>query len=299
MSTKRKLVTFDWALKNLLRDKSNFDILEGFLSELLKNDITIIDILESEANKKTEKDKFNRVDLLAKDSTETLILIEVQYQQELDYFHRILFGASKLITEYISESEAYKNIKKVITVSIVHFDIGKGEDYIYEGFTTFKGIHKNDILGLSENQKKMFNMLEIKDIYPEHFIIKTRDFDNKIKDTLDEWIYFLKNGEIKENFHAKNIGLAAKKLNILKLDEKERKKYDNYIEDLRFQYSVFETARFEGLQEGVEKGKVEGRKQGEKQKAIEIAKQMLKDKLPVETILKYTNLTKEEINNLK
>ena len=46
----RKLVSFDWALKKLLRSKANFDILEGFLSELLKEDIIIIKILESESN---------------------------------------------------------------------------------------------------------------------------------------------------------------------------------------------------------------------------------------------------------
>jgi len=33
MNKKRmKLIRFDWAMKNLLRDKANFDVLEGFLS---------------------------------------------------------------------------------------------------------------------------------------------------------------------------------------------------------------------------------------------------------------------------
>ena len=58
------LVRFDWAIKYLLRNKANFDILEGFLSELLKRDIRIESVLESESNKITAEDKFNRVDLL-------------------------------------------------------------------------------------------------------------------------------------------------------------------------------------------------------------------------------------------
>ena len=36
-----KLIRFDWAIKRLLRHKANFGILEGFLSVLLNEDITI------------------------------------------------------------------------------------------------------------------------------------------------------------------------------------------------------------------------------------------------------------------
>lgn len=61
----KPLITFDWALKKLLRSKANFDILEGFLSELLFKDRKIKEIIESESNKHTENDKQNRVDLLA------------------------------------------------------------------------------------------------------------------------------------------------------------------------------------------------------------------------------------------
>ncbi|MEM6829022.1 MAG: hypothetical protein AAF551_00810 [Bacteroidota bacterium] len=37
----KKLIRFDWAIKRILRDKENFDILEGFLSELLGQTIQI------------------------------------------------------------------------------------------------------------------------------------------------------------------------------------------------------------------------------------------------------------------
>ncbi|MCL1794729.1 MAG: hypothetical protein FWG34_12780 [Oscillospiraceae bacterium] len=41
MKKDRTLVSFDWALKSILRQKENFDILEGFLSDLLNEKITI------------------------------------------------------------------------------------------------------------------------------------------------------------------------------------------------------------------------------------------------------------------
>ena len=50
------LIRFDWAIKKLLRDKANFGILEGFLSELLGYDVFIIEVLESESNKDDEND---------------------------------------------------------------------------------------------------------------------------------------------------------------------------------------------------------------------------------------------------
>lgn len=98
-------------MKKLLRHKANFDILEGFLSELLEEEITIKQILDSESNKETEDDKFNRVDILVENSKNELVIIEVQNSKEHDYFHRMLFGTSKAITEHIREGRPYADVK--------------------------------------------------------------------------------------------------------------------------------------------------------------------------------------------
>lgn len=138
----KKLVRFDWAMKKMLRHKANFDILEGFLSELLGEDIFIKQILDSESNKEKEDDKFNRVDILVENSKGELIIIEVQNSKEYDYFHRILYGTSKAITEHIKEQQAYSYVKKVISITIAYFDLGQGEDYVYHGTTVFRGFIK-------------------------------------------------------------------------------------------------------------------------------------------------------------
>ncbi|MBF0200128.1 MAG: PD-(D/E)XK nuclease family transposase, partial [Desulfamplus sp.] len=101
--SKRKLISFDWAMKKLLKSKANFEILEGFLSELLDDDIKILEVLESESNKENRRDKFNRVDLKVKNLKDEIIIIEVQYDREFDYLQRILFGASRVITEHLKE----------------------------------------------------------------------------------------------------------------------------------------------------------------------------------------------------
>jgi predicted transposase/invertase (TIGR01784 family) len=97
----KKLIRFDWAIKKMLRHKANFDILEGFLTELLGEDIKIKHILESESNKETDDDRFNRVDILVENSKRELVIIEVQNSKQYDYFQRMLFGTSKAITEHI------------------------------------------------------------------------------------------------------------------------------------------------------------------------------------------------------
>jgi len=153
----KKLITFDWALKKLLRSKANFDILEGFLSELLFEDIKIQEIIESESNRHTEDDKQNRVDMLVRNSSDELIIIEVQQSVEHDYFQRMLFGTCKAVTDFMFAGSRYSEVKKVISVNIVTFDLGQGEDYIYKGSTNFTGMNKHDNLKLSLTQNGKLN----------------------------------------------------------------------------------------------------------------------------------------------
>lgn len=108
----KKLVQFDWAMKRMLRHKANFDILEGFLTELLGEEVKIQQILDSESNKETEDDKYNRVDILVENSKNELVIIEVQNSNEYDYFHRMLYGTSKAITEHIKKSNPTRMLKK-------------------------------------------------------------------------------------------------------------------------------------------------------------------------------------------
>ena len=149
----KKLIRFDWAIKKMLRSKVNFDILEDFLSELLYDDIKIKTIFDSESNKKDASDKFNRVDILVENKKGEIIIIEVQNDYEYDYLLRMHYGTSNAIVEYMHEGDIYAKVKKVISISIVYFDLDQGEDYVYRGTTNFIGIHKHDELQLTERVK--------------------------------------------------------------------------------------------------------------------------------------------------
>jgi predicted transposase/invertase (TIGR01784 family) len=182
---KERLVRFDWAIKKLLRNKANFEILEGFLSVLIRRDVVIKNILESESNKQNVDDKYNRVDLLTEIDSGELVLVELQVGGQYDYFHRMLYGTSKLITENMDSGFSYDKVRKVLSINIVYFDLGHGEDYVYKGVTDFRGIHKNDLLNLSTLQKeKLSNLEHVSEVFPEYYILKVNSFNDLGKTVL-------------------------------------------------------------------------------------------------------------------
>ncbi len=289
----KKLVRFDWAMKKMLRHKANFDILEGFLSELLGEEIKIKQILDSESNKETEDDKYNRVDILVEFSSGELVIIEIQDSKEYDYFHRILFGTSKVITEHIKEGEPFASVKKVISITIAYFDLGQGKDYVYHGTTTFQGIHQKDILMLSEKQVELYKKNAVYEIYPEYWLIKVGKFSNTVNDKLDEWIYFFKNAEIKKDFSAKGLKAAGERLVEMKLNEKDQKDYKKYLKHLHEvasgNYNKIIDAQ-DLINQGVDKGREE--------RDIEIVLRLYeKGQNPVE-ISDLTGISIEKVNQI-
>lgn len=296
---KENYIRFDWAMKRLLRDKSNYVVLEGFLSTLLEEDLHICRFLESESNQTDETDKFNRADILVEDSKGRLLIIEVQNNRELDYFHRMLYGVSKTISEYINLGDDYDKVRKLYSINIVYFDLGQGKDYVYHGKTIFRGLHDpNDVLKLSVRQQELFIGKDAGDIFPEYYVLRVNDFDKVAKTPLDEWIKFLKTGEIDKEATAKGLPEARERLRIDTLPDAEKRAYYRDMEALRYQRSVIKTGWDEGHTKGFKEGEAKGRAEGEKEKAKEIAKKMKDMGLPVKDIAQYTQLTQEEITRL-
>jgi len=280
---KRTLVSFDWAAKYILRDKANFDVLEGFLSSLLKQDVKIISLLESEGTQEYETDKFNKVDLVVEAENKELIIVEIQNSREIHYFQRLLYGSSKLIVDHLELGESYAKVKKVISISVLYFLLGEGEsDYVYYGNTEFFGFNDKSKLKLRHHNKEALvgSILGMSgNIFPEYYLIEVERFQDIINCDLDEWIYFFKNSEIKPEFKAKNIQLARQKLDILKMSEGERRAYEKYLMNKAYETEVMDTAIFD--------------------REIEIAKNMLAKGLEISLISETTGLPEAEIERLK
>ena len=289
-----QVIRFDWAMKRLLRNKANFSVLEGLLTTLLGEKIVIQKLLESESNQETEFDKYNRVDMLAEDSKGELILIEVQNNSEYAYFQRMLFGTSKLVTEYIERGDNYDKVRKVYSVNIVYFELGHGKDYVYHGKTEFRGIHTNDLLELTPFQKQTFKADTVSQLYPEYYILKVNGFNQVAKSPLEEWIYYLNTGEIPSNATAPGLDEARQKLKLAMMTRNELAAYYRHLDNIVILRNNIITEREEGRAEG----RAEGREEGAMNKAIEVARFLKASGFPIELIMGATGLTKEEIDNI-
>ena len=254
-------IRFDWAMKRLLRNKANYAVLEGFMCSLLNEKFKINRFLDSESNQQTENDKFNRVDILAENEKGEFIIFEIQNTREHTYFHRMLYGVSKVITDNISLGDDYDKVRKVYSINIVYFTLGQAKDYVYHGKTMFQGLHQpDDILKLSNRQSELFFGDEIPqgrktnreagDIFPEYYLLCVNNFDKLAVNNLDEWIEFLKTGEISEAAQAPGLADARKCLDIDKLTVAEKNDYVRHMENLRYQRSVIKTGYDDGWQEG-------------------------------------------------
>jgi predicted transposase/invertase (TIGR01784 family) len=287
----KKLIRFDWAVKKLLRNKANYGVLEGFLSELLFDDIRIEKILESEGNQETEDDKYNRVDILTQNSKNELIIVEIQNTYEIDYFHRMAFGASKALTENFNLGQEYLEIKKIISINIVYFDLGQGQDYVYKGSTVFTGLHQHDILTLSDKQQRTFSKEKVSDIFPEYYIIKVNKFNDIATDNLDEWIYFLKNSEVKDEFKAKGLKQAGEVLDIMRLPQDDQYSYNRYMEYLSYKASELFTLK------SVAEDKVRDDERLKTQ--IEFVRKFILKGFDNQTIIELTGLSIEQIEGIR
>ena len=303
---KRTFISFDWALKHLLREKANHDVLEGFVSVILGKTLSIKRILESESNKEDKDSKSNRVDLLAEDEKGNLLLIEVQGEPEQAYFQRMLFGASKLVTEYIESGENYEHVKRVFSINIVYFDLGQGQDCVYEGKTEFRGLNKGDLLELSPFQKQKFQADAVSDLYPRYIILKVNDFNRWSRVPLDQWLYFLSTSDIPEDADAPGLKEAREKLDLMRMSRDDRILYDRYLMDRAILRNTVDGARDEGKYEGMKEGMKEGLQQGlqqglEEGRAVErrqLARNMLAEGLDPTIVTKISGLTEEELQNL-
>ena len=315
-------IRFDWAAKYILRDKADFTILEGLVSAVTGEKVTIIELLESESNQKRKDDKFNRVDIKAKNSRGDIILVEIQQREELYFLQRILFGMAKTITEHIKIGKEYDKVKKVYSINILYFDFGHGDDYIYHGSNSFTGLNTGDQLQVTTEEFEGIKTVTSEKIFPEYYLLRVEKYDKEEPQTeREEWFCYLKWGYINPETKTPGLKEAYKRLHELKMSPKERKAYEDHLETIMYQNSVLgaarrdgriegrkegrEVGREEGLKEGRKEGLKEGRKEGRKEgmklgiakERLDIALKMKQSGMDYDTIKQITELSEDVLSS--
>lgn len=281
-----RYIRFDWAIKRLLRQKANFGVLEGFLTVFLGEPITIMEILESESNQTSAEDKFNRVDIKARNSKDEIIIIEIQNTRELYYLERVLYGVAKAITEHIHLGDSYREVKKVYSISILYFDLGIGSDYLYHGQNHFIGVHTGDQLQIRTKEQNAIITRLPAEIFPEYILIRVNEFDKVAVTPLDEWMRYLKDGIIAADTTAPGLSEAREKLKYYSMTDKERRAYDEHLNAIMIQNDVLNAAKLEGQMEG----RMEER--------LSNARNLKKMGVSPEIIAQATGLSVEEVDKL-
>ena len=289
-----KYIRFDWAAKNILRNKADFVVFEGLISVLVKEKVSIVELLESESNQDQRNDKYNRVDIKAKNSKGEIILVEIQQTREADYLQRMLYGVAKAITEHMGRGKMYENVKKVFSINILYFKLGEGKDYLYHGQTTLTGVHDGDMLNLTEHEREDLKVVSPEDVFPEYYVIRVNEFDKLATDPLEEWIRYLKDDYISPDTTAPGLKEAKERLEYLRMTPEQQRSYDHYIDTMVRDADVYRTQMLE-IKIAREKVLAEGRAEGRKEERLNNAKNLKANGVPMDVIAKSLGLSEEEV----
>ena len=298
MAVNNKYIRFDWAVKRMLRDKANFAVLEGLIAVFTGERVTITEILESDGNQVNTVDKFNRVDIKAKNERGDRIIVKLKLTRELYFIMRMLNGVTKALTEHIEIGNKYDKVKKVYSINILYFDLGQGSDYLYHGKTVFTGVHTGDQLKVNTREADEIKMTVPEEVFPEYYIIRVNEFNDVARTPIEEWLDYLKNNRIKDDTSTPGLKEARQRLLYMTMTDAERKAYDAHMDDIMVQNDVLDTAKMEGRAEGRIEGRAEGRVEGRTEEKIEMAKKMKAMGMAIETISQISGLTAEQIDQL-
>ena len=271
----------DYVFKRIFGEKGDEDILMSLINAILKGNPTIkeLELLNTEYPKEGVITKGCQFDILAKTDNNVTINIEMQYRRNSNIRDRIIYYSDRLNVGEYKVGQKYGE-KKVISIWIFAENLTDREEPISEIFPCFKE-NKNDKWEVFTENKRII-IFELK---------KYKTTDYNYKDILTNWVNFLQEPNILENNPLKinnnELDKAIVKLEYISKKDEERYIIDSFTDYERDYYNDTKTAKEEGLKEGLKEGK------------IEMAKKMLKEGLDLNLISKLSDLSVEEIKNLK
>ena len=262
----------DFVFKKIFGSEKHPGVLISFLNAVLKpkNNITDVEIKNTDIDKSYIEDKFSRLDVKAVTSKNEIINIEIQLKNEYNMIQRSLYYWSKLYEEQLEEGDRYDKLCRTVCINILDFKYLKN-DRFHNGYR-LKEIETNE---------------ELTDLEEIHFIeIPKLDDGADEKDMLVNWIEFLKDPESETvrslEMNIEEIRQAKDELIRMSNDDTQRELYEMRAKTLRDKISALNEAERKGIQQGKK----------------EIAKALL-DVLDIETIALKTGLSIDEINKLK
>ena len=282
----KPLISFDYAIKYLLKNKGDYDIIEGFISALFAAEgyppVRINALLESESNKESLELKKSIADLVVEDADGNKYIVEIERAYTPNFMHKACFNSSRLVIDGIYGNQDYTAIKKVFHISLLYFTTKQMQKPIYHGKTIIHEVdtaHPVDVRIANQG----LVMFDSPNVFPEYFFISVPMFDDVIHGEIDEWLYVMKHSDTKEGFKSPYMKKVEERLAVIKMSNSERNEYIYYQKESVHSQDVLTAAEAKGEARAVEK----------------TALNMLKQKLDSELITSVTGLSSEDILKLK
>ncbi len=268
----------DIMFKVFFSRKGNEEFLIDFLKALLKIDIKEIKIQEEvNLEKLSKKEKGGRLDLQAKLDNGTIVNIEMQLRNEHNIEERTTYYSSKVIARETERGTKYKDIKQVIMINILDYEMLGFDEYISETAVVLDKHREYEVL---KGIKWYFIELP-----------KFRKQNPNMNEKINQWLAFIDDYDrgLVKMAEENNETLKKARLQISYLTGDEEAKRMQWLEE------KWEMDRVSEIGYAEEKGK----EQGIKETQIATAKELLKMNMKLEDIIKVTKLTKEEIEEIK
>lgn len=279
----------DFAFKKIFGSEQSKDILISFLNALLYNEqkhIEDLDIINPYLAPRIRGIKDTYLDVKARLSDETTVIIEMQVLNVESFEKRILYNATKSYSTQLKVGESYSLLNPVIALTITDFVMFPELDQITSRFILKEKEYLIDYLN---------NDIELVFVELPKF---TKNLE-QLQTLSEKWLYFLKFArnlqavpenmedvpEIRRAFEVAN----QANLNADELEDIEKR--EMFIQDVK---GAMKKAKREGTEQGVQ----QGIQQGMEQKAIEIAHQLI-GVLDDASISQTTGLSLETIQQLR
>ena len=283
----------DLYFKKLLGDKKRKNLTLSFLNGVLNKDdenyFTDISFLDKDNEPLTLDGKLSKLDIRADLNDGTQVDIEVQVCPFKFMAERSLYYWSKMYSEQLEKGAEYKKLKKAIAINLLAFDYLEDEQDWHNIYNLLN----------EKSHKKLTDHIEIHFLELPKFTLKDM---RKIRAS-EAWIAYFSGKYSKKELEeiamkTPAIKEAVEFENTFLQDKIERRAYEQREKAIRDYYSYMSAFKEEGLQQGLEQGLQQGMQKGLYQQAIQTAKNMLKDKVDIKLISKYTNLSVEEIKKI-
>ena len=293
----------DFGFKKIFGEEASKPQLIDFLNALLPEQNKIVDLIfkNTEQLGLTELDRKAVYDLYCETDKGEKFIVELQKAKQNYFKERTIYYSTFPIREQAEKGEWNYSLKAVYCIGILDFTF---DDYETEPERT-EFLHTIKLK--NQNGNIFYNKLTYVYLEMPNFI----KVESELETRLDKWLYFIKHLEdfqsIPAIFKDEVFVQAFEKAALANLGQSELEKYEMNLKIYRDYKNTVDTAfdegklegKIEGKLEGKLEGKIEGKIEGKEERNLEIAREMIRDNESNAKIRRYTQLTDEQINELR